>query len=85
MSLIQALTTAWLAKNMQRGTAVFNNVTFVDVVFLTPFDNVPKIVVTPQIIQAKKYYAVTSKTVTGFRIAFDVAATVGVDWIAMSP
>jgi len=84
VSLISALTTLWFADNVKRGTAVFNNVGFVDITFMTPFANIPKIVVTPGTFTTRQFAAI-NKTVNGFRITSNGAVTLGVDWIAMSP
>ncbi len=81
---IYALTTLWLAKNIQRGTAVFSNVTFVDITFAQTFDNIPKITITPQAVTSK-IFSTTNKTVTGFRVITNGAVTIGVDWIAITP
>jgi len=82
--VIAALTTLWLSANVKRGTAVFNGGWFVNVVFMEPFDHVPKVVITPIGATTKIFY-VASKSVAGFRIATSGNATIGIDWIAISP
>lgn len=84
MAVVSALTTAWFADNVKRGTAVFVAVGFVDVTFMSPFANVPKVTVTPGTFTTKQF-AVINKTVNGFRITSNGAVTLGVDWIAVSP
>lgn len=82
--LVKALTLDWLAANVQRGSAVFNNVGLVNVVFAVPFALVPKIVITPGTVSNKPFAAI-NKTVNGFTLSSNGAVTLSVDWLALSP
>lgn len=82
MPVVQALTVDWFDANVQRGSAVFVAVGLVDVVFLIPFVNVPRIVLTPGT-HTTRTFAAVNKTTTGFRITSNGSVTLSVDWVAV--
>jgi hypothetical protein len=64
--------TIQVSKNTSGSAKLVANSTEVEVVFDVPYDSVPKVVVTPQKV-ANFFYAVTDKTVNGFKIKTNIS------------
>lgn len=79
---IEYLTDSFFNLKVQRGTIILNNARIVTVVFTTPFQLVPVVLLTMRE-PANKVVTLTSVTTVNFSIDMGNVTTVNIDWIAI--